>query len=204
MPKLERQADSLARIYARSLFDMASEQGGQKIIESTLGELEAVVEFATEIPAFSEFLTSQILSTEKRGASLRTMFKGRISDVVLNFLLVLNEKGRLDRIATIASAYDELLQKHFGRVEVDVFTAEPIDKKLVKTITDRLREVLSKEPIVHQYTDASMLGGLKLRIGDQLIDNSVSTQLRRIQERLRTTGNSEIQTNVERLFDDAG
>ncbi|MFG0256444.1 MAG: ATP synthase F1 subunit delta [Phycisphaerales bacterium JB043] len=204
MPTLERQADSLARVYARSLFDMASERGGQDSIESTLGELEDVVELATEIPSFAEFLTSQILSTEKRAESLRTIFGGRASDVVLNFLLVLNEKNRLDRIGTIASAYDELIQRHFGRVEVDVFTAEQIDNDMVESIKTRLRQVLDKEPIVHRYVDRSMLGGLKLRIGDQLIDNSVSTQLRRIQDRLRVTGTNEIQTRVESLFDDAG
>jgi F-type H+-transporting ATPase subunit delta len=203
MPTLDRQADTLARVYARSLFEMASEQGGQEAIESTLSQLEDIVEFTIEIPSFAEFLTSQILSTENRAASLKKMFKGHCDDVVLYFLLVLNKKERLDRLGTIASAYDELLQKHYGRVEVDVFTAEQIDNDLVETIKARLREMLSKEPIVHRYIDRTMLGGLKLRIGDQLIDNSVSTQLRRIQERLRTKGISEIQTGIESLFGDA-
>jgi F-type H+-transporting ATPase subunit delta len=204
MATLDRQADALARIYAHSLFDLAEVQGGQGAIEKAYVELEEILELAAGNSQFSEFLTSQILSAEQRGGSLRKIFQKRVSDLTVQFLLVLNEKGRLGHLGAIVSAFDEIMQEKFGRVEVDVFTASQIDKKQLESIKRRLQELLNKEPIMHPYVDDSMLGGLKLRIGDQLIDASVSTQLRRIRERLETNGAAEIRGRVENIIDESG
>lgn len=204
MPMLDRQSDALARIYASALFDLAQEAGGQDEIESIGAQLEDIIELASADAMFSEFLTSQILGVKDRGASLERIFKGRVSDVVLHFLLVLNQKGRLGRLASIATAYDETLQERFGRVEVDVYTASPISDEQAESISSRLHTILDREPVLHRYIDASMLGGLRLRIGDQLVDASVSTQLRRIGEQLSSSGAAEIRDRIDRIITDAG
>ena len=203
MATLDRQADALARIYARSLFELAESAGGQDVIENAYAELEDILELATEDAKFAEFLTSQILGVKERAKSIESIFRGRASDLTIQFLQVLNEKGRLGHLGAIVSAFDEQMQEKFGRVEVDVFTAAPIDQAQLESIKSRLRQLLTKEPIMHPYTDASMLGGLKLRIGDQLIDASVSTQLRRIQERLSKQGAAEIRERVRTIIDDS-
>lgn len=203
MATLDRQADALARIYAGALFEEAEEAGGQEAIESTLAELEDILALAREEAQFAEFLTSQILPENKREASLRAIFKGRASDLTLNFLLVLNEKGRLDHLGAIVAAYDERLQERFGRIEVDVYTAAPIDDDQAGAIEGRLRDVLGKEPVLHRYVDESMLGGLRLRIGDQLVDASVSTQLRRMRERFEAGGADEVRNRIQDIIDDS-
>lgn len=203
MATLDRQADALARIYARSLFDLAEGEGGQDVIENAYAELEDILELAKENPKFAEFLTSQILGVNERARSIDAIFKGRASALTVKFLQVLNEKGRLGHLGAIVSAFDELMQEKFGRIEVDVFTAAPIDQTQLDSIKKRLRDLLNKEPIMHPYTDASMLGGLKLRIGDQLVDASVSTQLRRIQERLSREGAAQIRERVRTIIDES-
>ena len=57
--------------------------------------------------------------------------------------------------------------------------------------------MLSKEPVLHPYIDSSMLGGIKLRIGDQLIDGSVQTRLRRLSESIKTQGGTAIRERFE-------
>jgi F-type H+-transporting ATPase subunit delta len=203
MATLDRQADALARIYARSLFELAESEGGQDVIENSYAELEDVVELATEDPRFAEFLTSQILGVNERAKSIDAIFKNRASALTVKFLQVLNEKGRLGHLGAIVTAFDELMQEKFGRIEVDVYTAAPIDQSQLDSIKQRLRDLLNKEPIMHPYTDASMLGGLKLRIGDQLVDASVSTQLRRIQERLSREGAAQIRERVRTIIDES-
>ncbi|MGE3107666.1 MAG: ATP synthase F1 subunit delta [Phycisphaerales bacterium] len=202
MPLIEAAPDALARVYARSLFEMARDSGGgQATIESTLGELEDILEVARTNPRFGEFLSSRILPVDKREASLRAILSGRASDLVMRFILTLNRKGRLSRLAPIVAAYDELVQESFGRVEVDVYTASPISPDELKVIRDRLHAVLRKEVIVHPYTDGKMLGGLKLQVGDQLIDGSIATQLRRLRDRLDTEGSPKVRAAAERIVD---
>jgi F-type H+-transporting ATPase subunit delta len=201
MPLIESAPDALARIYAKSLFDLAQAHGGQQAIESTLAELEEIMELARSDARFSEFMSSRILPTDSRRESLRKIFKGRASEVVLNFLLVLNEKGRLGHFIPIVAAFDQLVQEAFGRVEVDVYTASPISHQELAMIQDRLRASLGKEPIVHPYTDGSMIGGLKLQIGDQLIDASVATSLRKLRDRLNVEGAAQLRARAERFMD---
>jgi F-type H+-transporting ATPase subunit delta len=201
MPLTEAAPDALARIYAKSLFELAKERGGQGLIESTFAELEDIVELARTNPTFSEFLGSRILPADARRDSIRNIFKGRASDLVLNFLLVLNDKGRLAHIIPIVAAFDHLLQEAFGRVEVDVYTSSPISSQELQLIQDRLRKALGKEPIVHPYTDNSMIGGLKLQIGDQLIDASVATSLRKLRDRLTAEGAARLRAQTGGMMD---
>ncbi len=195
------QPDALSRVYASALFETAEKAGGQDAIEGTLSELEDILELARENPTFGEFLSSQILGAKERSASLAAIFGGRASDHVVRFLQVLNEKGRLGHLGAVAAAYDGLVQEKFGRVEVDVFTASPAEQGDLDSLKNRLREALGKEPVLHAYTDESMIGGLKLRIGDELIDASVATQLRRVREDLRSGGVADLRGKADQLFD---
>lgn len=198
----ESQIDAVSRVYAQSLFDLADEAGSQAKIEEIADELETILELARSDRTFGEFLSSQILPADARLHSLRTIFTGRVCDLTLNFLCVLNEKNRLNRLGDIAGAYDHLLQERFGRVEVDVYTADPIDPAQLDSIKERLRSALNREPILHAYTEPTMLGGLKLLIGDQLIDASVATRLRRLHEKLATEGSTRIRAAAARFLED--
>lgn len=200
MPLSSAQPDALANTYAKSLFELAEAKGGQTAIESALAELEAVLELARADAKFSEFLSSRVLPTEKREASLKRIFSSRISDLVLRFLLVLNDKGRLAHLPAITAAFDSIVQERFGRVEVDVFTAAPLDASELRTIRDKLSATLGKDVVVHPYTEASMIGGVRLRIGDQLIDGSVATRLRRLRDKLAVEGASEIRSRANRIL----
>lgn len=201
MPMIESQPDAVARLYARSLFELASEQGGRNAIEDTGAELGDLVELARQDRSFGEFLSSRIVPTVKRDETLKAILKGRVSDLILRFLLTLNEKDRLSHLAVIASAYDEMVQEHFGLVEVDVYTAAPIDQDLRERVASALRKAIGKEPVIHAYTDETMLGGVKLQIGDQLIDASIATRLRRMRERLSGQGGAAMRERMNQIIE---
>ena len=202
MPLTHTEPDALARIYAASLFDLAKQGGGgPQACESTLGELEDILEMARANPQFGEFLASMILSSSERKSSMQKMFEGRVSDLTYKFLQVVNEKDRLGHLPAIVSAFEQMVQQSYGRVEVDVYTAAPIDQNEIASIRTRLQSMLGKEPVIHAYTDESMIGGLRLQIGDQLIDGSVQTQLRKLREKVSSTGGAEIRVHAARLIE---
>ncbi|MBY0262493.1 MAG: F0F1 ATP synthase subunit delta, partial [Phycisphaerales bacterium] len=122
MPLIHSEPDALARIYSSALLDMAKPDG-QGQIENVLGELEDILEMARADRSFSEFLASRILPAAKREQSLKSILGGRVSDLTLRFLLVLNEKDRLSHLPAIVGAYQQAVQESYGRVEVDVYTA---------------------------------------------------------------------------------
>lgn len=193
--------DALSLTYARSLFELASAAGGESKITEVAGELEQVAELVRSDKRFREFIASPIIDKHKRESSLRKIFENRVTDLTLRFLLVLNENGRLSRLDSVASAYDSLVQEAFGRVEVDVFTAAPLGREQVDGLGKSIQSAIGKEPVLHSYTDAAMIGGLKLRIGDQLIDGSVATRLRRMKRDLQQ-GTGKLRDRADRFIQD--
>ena len=204
MPLTETQPDALANIYATSLFELALDTGGRERIEEVLGELEEVLEMARSDASFNEFLASRVVAKREREGSLRTIFEGRVTQLTLSFLLLLNEKERLAHLPAIVAALDALVQGLFGRVEVDVFTSAPIGADELSAIRERLASALSKEVVVHPYTDATMIGGVKLRLGDRLIDGSIATQLRKFRERLTEQGAARLRSRADEIIEDTG
>jgi F-type H+-transporting ATPase subunit delta len=191
-------------VYARSLFDLAEKHGGQSVIEETVGELEEVLDLARSDAKFAEFLSSPSIAVDARGRALEKIFKGRVSDLTLKFLQVLNEKGRIGYLPSIAAAFDQQTQERFGRIEVDVITAEPLPGEQVRSLRDRLTKAMGKDVILHPYTEAGMIGGVKFRIGDQLVDASVATRLRRMKDKLENEGGTELRARISKIIDEGG
>ena len=98
-------------------------------------------------------------------------------------------------------SFDEMLNERFGRIEVDVFTVEGrLDDAQMSLLADKVRSRLGKEPVFHQYSDPSLLGGLVLRVGDQLIDGSVRGRLRGLRESLMDRGATAIRADGEAFY----
>ena len=196
------QTDALATVYAKSLFELASDAGGNDKVVEIADELEQICELLRQDKEVRLFFTSPIIDVPKRSETISAIFSNRVTDLTLRFLLVLNNKGRLNHLESISVAFDLLVQEAFGRVEVDVFTPTAIDADSINIIKGKVQSMLGKEPVLHPYVDKKMLGGLKLRIGDQLIDGSVQTKLRRLSESIKNSGGTAIREQFETYLED--
>jgi F-type H+-transporting ATPase subunit delta len=203
MPLVETPSDALARTYAHGLYDLAMHAGGRERVEETLGELEEIIDLARANPKFAELLTSRAISAAARRGSLERIFRGRVSDLTLNFLLVLNARGRLHCLTGILSAFDSLVQQRLGRVEIDVTTADKLDAESLASLRQRLAQALGREVVIHAYVDPSIIGGIKLRIGDQLVDASLASRLRRLRDVLRNKGFEALRSRIDDIITDA-
>ncbi|MBM4112028.1 MAG: ATP synthase F1 subunit delta [Phycisphaerae bacterium] len=188
------QVDEVANVYARSLFQLAEKEGGEARIGETADEIDSIAEIIRADAKLREFLASPIVDGAERGAAIKRIFGGRVSDLTVRFLLVVNEHARAGHLLQIADAYDLLVQERFGRVEVDVFTVDggALDAKVAASVSQRVKAAFGKEPVLHSYADPHMIGGIKLRVGDQLIDGSIATRLRRLTRSLGERGQSDV------------
>lgn len=196
--------DALANVYARSLFELAEQLGGPDKIAEVGGELEQVCELARGDASFREFLASPIIEQSARSEALHRIFNNRLSDTTLRFLLVLNRKGRLGHIEQINDAYDRLVNESFGRVEVDLFTAGPLGEEQLESLREQITQAIKKDPVIHPYTEPEMIGGIKLRIGDQLIDGSIANRLRRMKNQMLTRGPSRLRERITDIIEEGG
>ena len=203
MTTTSETVDAVARVYAQSLLELADAAGGDVKIVETGGELSVIAEMIRDDAEVAEFLRSPIVDSDKRAESLRRIFEGRVSDLVLRFMLVLNGKGRLGEFGAMTSAYDQLVNERMGRVEVDVMTVDgSLGADQLALLAEKVKAKLGQEPVFHQYADESLIGGLVLRVGDQLIDGSVRGQLRRMREELLASGSTRVRAGADDFLAD--
>ena len=167
--------------YARSMLELANERGQAEDIGR---EMSGILELTQQNPTFAAFLADPGIGATERTETLDRIFRGRVSPLVMNFLGVLNNKGRLRLMGSIAEAYVNLLDEQQGNVEVDVTVAQRLSPDQLEQVRQRVSQALGKNAVVHQYVDEDIIGGLVLRVEDRLIDASVRYQLEAMRERL--------------------
>lgn len=192
--------EEVDRIYAQSLFEMAEKEGGRAKLEEIADELEQLVEQTGRDPEMREFFNSKVITAADKERVLAVSFKDRVDPMIYNFVLVLARRERIDRFRRIVAAFDQMMQDRFGIVEVDVFTRFPLERGEIDAIREKLQTAMKREPVVHAYTDETMIGGIRIQVGDKLLDASVDAQLRHMQSRLLENGGSALRSKIDRII----
>jgi F-type H+-transporting ATPase subunit delta len=180
MPAIKHYS-AAATSFAQALLDLAVMQDRADAIRD---ELKVIRQLVDENDTFAKVLADPALGVNERSDVLRKIFDGRITPLLMNFMILANEKGRAGDLREIAAAYMDLLDKKQGRVEVDLTVAQELSSDQLDQVRQKISGTLNKTAIVHQKVDHSILGGLMVKIGDQLIDASVRYQLDSIKEQL--------------------
>jgi F-type H+-transporting ATPase subunit delta len=167
--------------------------------------VQAVVEIARENQNFDAWQRDlerlNLLAADEQVAaflknpSVQTNAKKQAMDVVLadaqpearNFAHLLIERRRTDLIPEIVTAFDEAALAERGVVMADVTTAEPLTDELQADVKERIGAMVGKSVELRLHTDPDIIGGLIAQVGDQVIDGSVQTRLRRLRTRLRAS-----------------
>lgn len=169
----------MARRYAEAYFGLAREA---EDIDGWRAELAAVTDVLST-PKVAQTLQNPRLALSHRVQEGMNLLKGT-SDQVRNLARLMIERHRVGRIREVLAAYDELADRASGVLRAEVVTAVPVDAKLTQQITTMLSRRFGKSvrPVVRQ--DPAIIGGLVVRIGDRVIDDSIRTHLQQLQASL--------------------
>ena len=105
------------------------------------------------------------------------VFEDKVSDVVLNFMCVLTENGRLINFGEIFLEFKKLYFEHIGIVEVEVITTAQLSERLVQKLKDKLSKQLNKQVILDTKIDEKLLGGIVIKYDNKQIDGSLRRKL---------------------------
>ncbi len=172
----------IAEVYAASLFALARELDA---VAEVRAELDEFVRLINHEPEFEKFLTSRALEADAREVGLEKMFRGKLSDLLLNTLLVMNKHGRCALVPALRQRYVIHQEHAANEIEVRVTSAVELSKAEKADVEVLVTDLTGKRPLVEYVVDPGILGGLILHLGDWRMDNSVRRQLRGVAERLR-------------------
>ncbi|GMV96917.1 MAG: ATP synthase F1 subunit delta [Phycisphaerae bacterium] len=172
---------TLAEVYADALLAAADEKGQAEAVAAELADLLAYMD---REPDFAAFLTADTVDDDARRPVLEKLFRGRMNDLLLNALQVLNNRRRMGILRAVARAVELRMEQRHHQQEVTVETAVPLADELRGRIARVVSERIGKEAILIEQVRPELIGGLVLHIGDTRVDASVATRLRMLEKRL--------------------
>jgi F-type H+-transporting ATPase subunit delta len=169
---------SLAGRYASALFDLARDQ---RQIESVSKSLDALGQALLDSREFGELVTSPLVSREEAGNALAALAPQLgLDPITTNFVGVLARNGRKGELQSVIRAFRRLAAEHRGETTADVVTARPLNDDQLAQLRQQLRVRVGREVSIDAQVDPSILGGLVVRLGSQIIDASIRTKLNRL------------------------
>ena len=192
-------AGKVAQTYAESLWDLAVEAD---VVDEVADELAQSVRLIDDQPQLRAMFDSPAINADRRARSIKAIFEGKVSSLTYRFLQVANDKGRLDQLAGVQIAFDQRLKDERGEVDVDLYTAQPLSDAQKASVAAKVSASIGRQAVVTAHLDESMLGGLKLRIGDKLIDGSVATQLNKMKRKMISRGRERVRADATALLEE--
>ena len=175
------EPSTIARPYAEAAFRLADAQGKLADWSAALANLSSV--------AADECVRAAIgdpnFSAAKVAGLFISILTGKLTGEVENFVRVLAENGRLEVLAEIRSQYEALKNEREGVVEAEITTAFEMDQAQLADLVARLEKKTGRKVKARVSVDASLIGGVKIAIGDQVIDGSARAQLAALESALR-------------------
>ncbi|CUS43069.1 MAG: F0F1 ATP synthase subunit delta [Pseudomonadota bacterium] len=166
---------SLSGRYATALFELARDSKTIDAVEASLAQVRAALEQSDE---FARLVASPLVSRQdaaKAVAATATVLG--VDGTTKNFLGVLAENRRLPQLPAIIRAFRTLAASHRGETTAEIISAHPLSAPQVDALKQQLRTRIGRDVSVDLSVDPTLLGGLVVKIGSQMIDSSIKTRL---------------------------
>lgn len=181
---------AVGRVYAGAVLDLAERAGTAEVV---LEELEGMSALLDRDPDFERALASPLVDADTRRDLVEKTLRNRASDLVVNSLQVMNDKGRLGLMRAFVESYRREFEDRNGITEVDVTAAEPLTAKQ----RQRAEQVASKwtggSVRLVEIVDPGIIGGMVFKAGDRKLNRSVSRELDIMKTRLLERASQQIQ-----------
>lgn len=174
---------TVARRYAQALIEVAAEMGA---IERVGNELNSFAELLDRDGGdLRRALCTPLFTRDDKSAVLAGLLpRLGIAPLTSNFLLLLNEKGRLASVAEVARRYATLANERAGRVKVEVTTAEPMTPQIEAEVRATMEAATGKQVILVAKVDRSLIGGMVASVNGKVYDSSIRTRLEMLKQSL--------------------
>jgi len=161
--------------YASALFELAKEQ---KAVPAVMQGLSGLAKAISESPDLRRLLGSPVFKSEDQMAAIEGLSaKGKFSGLALNFVKLMCKNRRLPALSETIAAFQALVAEDKGEAVAEVVSAEKLSAAQLKDLSAALKARVGKDVQLLTKVDSSILGGLTVKIGSTLIDNSLKTKL---------------------------
>jgi ATP synthase F1 delta subunit len=172
--------EEVGEVYARALFEVASERDVLDTVRDQLGQFVDVL--GTD-QSLETFFFSPYFSTVEQKDGLSRLVEGA-DETVMSFLDTLVERHRMPEIFHIRTRFEELWDAEMKRLPVEVTSAVDLDEAVVREIGERIGTQTGNRIELTSVVDPDIVGGIVLRVGDFILDASIRNSLSQLRKQV--------------------
>ncbi|WP_342470312.1 F0F1 ATP synthase subunit delta [Ureibacillus sp. FSL K6-3587] len=171
---------TVAKRYAEALFSVAQKQN---VVDEVNQDLQEIAKVIKENKDFLTVLTNPKFSSDRKKQIVSELFNG-VNPVLLNTLQLLVDKKRVNELINIAEAFKALAADAQGTAEATVYSTRELTEEEKNNISASFAKLVGKETLnITNVIEPSVIGGVRVQIGNIIFDNTVASKL----ENLRRT-----------------
>ena len=172
--------------YATALFELARDGRKLKQVEKDLGSLLAMLDKSAD---FERLVRSPVFSAEAQTRALDAVLaKAKIGGLTANFLRLITKNRRLFALRDMVRAFRALAAQHRGEATAEVASASKLSAAQLRRLKTMLKSALGQDVAVTARVDPLLLGGLVVKMGSRMIDNSLKTKLDSLKIAMKEVG----------------
>jgi F-type H+-transporting ATPase subunit delta len=156
----------------------------QKNLDKIHDDLTYIESLMAQSADFRRVLVNPVIKEQPKKDLLRTIFAAKVSSLTMDFLFTLCEKNRETILPEIFQTFKELREEHLGLIPAEVVSVVDLTPEQVRSIEEKLKTLTGKTPQLTLSKDPALIGGVRIQIGDRVIDGSVRRQLERLHTQL--------------------
>ncbi len=185
MAAADQAVSGVSGRYASALFDLATEHKAVPATADALNSFKAMVEGSSEL---RQLMQSPVFKAEDQMSAIEAVAsKAKIGDLAFNFLKVMCANRRLAAVPAAISAFNALVAQAKGEVTAEVTSAEELTAKQVADLKSALKASTGSDVQLAMQVDPDILGGLIVKVGSRMMDNSLRTKLNSLKVAMKGT-----------------
>ncbi|MGB1235260.1 MAG: F0F1 ATP synthase subunit delta [Planktomarina sp.] len=179
-------SSGIAGRYATAVFEIAKDDKKLKDLEADVNALDTAL---SDSDALSSLVTSPVYTRDEMGAAIAAVAdKMKLTATMKNTLALMATKRRLFVLPQLIAALRGLLADYKGEVTADVISAKALTKAQADKLAKTLKAQVGKDVIIKATVDDSLIGGLVVKVGSQMIDTSIKSKLSALQNTMKEVG----------------
>lgn len=176
----------MAGRYATALFELAHEGAALQQVETDLGLFQDMLD---QSPDLERLVRSPVFSADDQQRALEAVLeRAELADLTAKFLSLITRNRRLFAVRDMIRAFRALLARHRGEVTAEVASATALSDAQMTALNSALRSAVGQDVQIESQVDENLLGGLVVKVGSRMIDNSLRTKLNNLKIAMREVG----------------
>lgn len=176
----------IAGRYATALFELARDAGELDAVAADLDNIEAAI---AEAPDFASLLRSPLFNRDEQGKGVAAVLAALgASDLIRRFVGLVARNRRLFALSGMIAGFRNLLARHRNEVLAEVVSATPLNPAQLESIRAALAQASKGKIRLNTKVDASLIGGVVVKLGSRMVDASIRTKLNTLKTQMKGVG----------------